>query len=56
MQFLTQNIDTLVTTTYPKLSSRSVVDFTESQISEFYISIFQAQTIAQKYIYLWTKL
>jgi hypothetical protein len=30
--FLAQNLDTLVLTTCPKLSSRSVVDFTESQI------------------------
>jgi hypothetical protein len=32
VQFLVQILEILVPTTYPKLSSRSVVDFTESQI------------------------
>jgi hypothetical protein len=32
VQFLAQNLVMLVPTTYPKFSSRSVVDFTESQI------------------------
>jgi hypothetical protein len=50
-----QNLEIPVLTTYPKFSSRSVVDFTESQIPVFYISIFQAKTVAQKYIHLWRK-
>jgi hypothetical protein len=45
----------LVNTTYPKSSSRSCVDFAESQISVFYFSIFEAKTIAQKYIHIWRK-
>jgi hypothetical protein len=51
VQFLAQNLHILVLTAYTKSSSRSCMDFAESQIQVFYISIFQAKTIAQKYIH-----
>jgi hypothetical protein len=56
MQILAQSLVMLVTTTYPKSSSISCVDFAETPIQVFYIPIFQAKTITQKYIHIWRKL
>jgi hypothetical protein len=56
VQFLAQDLHKLVLTTYPKSSARSFMDFAESQIEVFYISIFQAKTIAQKFIHALGKL
>jgi hypothetical protein len=41
----------LVSTAYPKSSSRLGMDFAEPQIYVNHISIFQATTIAQNYIH-----
>jgi hypothetical protein len=56
VQILAQGLGILVTTTYPKSSSRAWVDFAETPIEAFHIPIFQAKTKSQKYIHIWKKL